>query len=109
MRRSFAGTPPRSPIGPGEPPDVQSLKLRRRTLITGAAALVAAPAIIGLRADAADPSGDLTVAVPDYLTSLDPADDNDTSAGLRPRSGAPTTPGRFAACSSCSSNLPRSA
>jgi glutathione transport system substrate-binding protein len=50
--------------------------LPRRNLFAGAAAVLAAPAIVARRAAAA--SGDLTVAVPDNLTSLDPADDNDT-------------------------------
>jgi glutathione transport system substrate-binding protein len=53
-------------------------ELRRRSLLAGTAALVAAPAIIGQRAKAATPAGDLTVAVPDNLITLDPADANDT-------------------------------
>jgi glutathione transport system substrate-binding protein len=52
-------------------------ELRRRTLIGGTAAVLAAPAIIG-RARAADAKGDLVVGVPDNLVTLDPADANNT-------------------------------
>jgi len=54
------------------------LELPRRGLFAGAAALIAAPAIIGARASAAVPSSDLVVAAPDNLVTLDPADANDT-------------------------------
>jgi glutathione transport system substrate-binding protein len=40
--------------------------------------MLAAPALIGRRAQASGPSGSLTVAVPDNLVTLDPADANDT-------------------------------
>ena len=52
-------------------------ELRRRTLLGGTAAVLAAPAIIG-RAQAAEAKGDLVVGVPDNLITLDPADANDT-------------------------------
>src|SRR5579875_2365264 len=52
-------------------------ELRRRTLLGGTAAVLAAPAIIG-RAQAADGKGDLVVGVPDNLVTLDPGDANDT-------------------------------
>jgi glutathione transport system substrate-binding protein len=53
-------------------------ELRRRSLLAGATALAATPAIIGSRAQAAPAQHDLTVAVPDNLVTLDPADANDT-------------------------------
>jgi glutathione transport system substrate-binding protein len=54
----------------------RSLELRRRSLFTGAAALVAAPAIIGPRAAAAA-SRDVTIALAANILGLDPADLND--------------------------------
>ncbi len=50
----------------------------RRTVLGGALSLAAAPLLDALPAQAAGPSGDLTVGVPDNLTGLDPADVNDT-------------------------------
>ncbi len=49
----------------------------RRTLLGGAAGALAAPAIIG-RAAAAGPGGDLVVAVPANVVTLDPGDANNT-------------------------------
>jgi glutathione transport system substrate-binding protein len=72
---------------PGDPPTMarslrrkpmsHDLGLRRRSLFAGAATALALPAIVGVRAAAA-PSGDLVVAVPDNLVTLDPGDANDT-------------------------------
>ena len=53
------------------------MDIRRRTLLGGAAGILAAPAIIG-RAAAAGPSGDLVVAVPANVVTLDPGDANNT-------------------------------
>jgi glutathione transport system substrate-binding protein len=52
-------------------------QIGRRTLLGGAAALSAAPAIMR-RASAAEAMGDLVVGVPDNLVTLDPADANNT-------------------------------
>jgi glutathione transport system substrate-binding protein len=52
-------------------------KIHRRTLLGSAAALAAMPAFSGEVA-ASTPDGDLVVAVPDNLATLDPADANNT-------------------------------
>jgi glutathione transport system substrate-binding protein len=53
-------------------------EIRRRSLLGGAAAIAAAPAIIGRAAAQAQAKGDLVVAVPDNLVTLDPANANNT-------------------------------
>ena len=54
----------------------RSLELRRRSLLTGAAALAAAPAVIGPRASAAA-SKDVVIGLDASILGLDPADLND--------------------------------